>query len=87
MTLSADYIAPSLTHIFNLTLTQNYIPSDWKKWKKAKITIYKGKGSKLVHSNYRPISVVPHIAKILEKYVYSLGYNYLENHDLLTVDQ
>ena len=75
----------SLTQIFNLTLTQNYIPSDWKK---AKITpIYKGKGSKLDPSNYRPISVVPHIAKILEKHVYSLCYNYLENHDLLTVDQ
>ena len=45
MKLSADYIAPSLTQIYNLTLTQNYIPSDWKK---AKITpIYKGKGSKL----------------------------------------
>ena len=85
MKLSADYIAPSLTQIFYLTLTQNYIPSDWKK---AKITpIYKGKGSKLDPSNYRPISVVPHIAKISEKHVYSLCCNYLENHDLLTVDQ
>ena len=85
MKLSADYIAPSLYQIFNLTLTQNYIPSDWKK---AKITpIYKGKGSKLDPSNYRPISVVPHIAKILEKHVYSLCPNYLENHGLLTVDQ
>ena len=63
--LSAPAIAPSLSHIFNLSLHHGTIPDDWKT---ARITpIYKNKGSKDDPNNYRPISVVSTIAKILEK--------------------
>ena len=65
--LSALAIAPSLTHIFNLSLYHCFVPNDWKI---ARITpIFKKKGSKDDPNNYRPISVVSSIAKILEKHV------------------
>ena len=63
--LSAPAIAPSLTHIFSLSLCHGLLPSDWKV---ARIMpIYKRKGSKSDASNYRPISIVPIISKIIEK--------------------
>ena len=65
--LSAPAIAPSLTHIFNLSLYQGLLSSDWKI---ARVTpMFKNKGDKSDPNNYRPISVVPTIAKIIEKAV------------------
>ena len=60
--LASPIIAPSLTHIFNLSLAQGQMPSDWKI---ARVTpVYKNKGSKDDPGNYRPISVVPTVKKI-----------------------
>ena len=62
--MASPIIAPLL---FNLSLTQGIVPSDWKL---AKVTpIYKGKGSHSEPGNYRPISVVPTVAKLMEKLV------------------
>ena len=65
---NAPDIAPSLTHIFNLSLYQGMLPSNWKI---ALVTtpIYKNTGDKSDPNNYRPISVVPTTAKIIEKAV------------------
>ena len=38
-------------------------------------------------SNYRPISVIPVIAKIFEKIVHEQLYEYLNNYNLLTTCQ
>ena len=58
-------IIPLLCHVFNISLNQGIVPSDWKL---AKVTpIYKGKDSHSERGNYRPISVVPTVAKLLEK--------------------
>jgi hypothetical protein len=83
--VSSEIIAKPLTNLFNLSITQCYVPDDWKK---ARVTpIYKGKGSHSDSSNYRPISVICHIAKIFEKCVqYQLMY-YLEDHCFITCDQ
>ena len=55
--LAAPLIAPSLTHIMNLSLCLGIVPSDWKC---ARVTpIYKGVGDKSEPNNYRPMSVVP----------------------------
>ena len=83
--LSAPAIAPSLTHIFNLSLYQGLLPSDWKI---ARVTpIFKNKGDKSDPNNYRPISVVPTIAKIIEKAVKLQIVKYLTNNNLLTQSQ
>ena len=53
--ISREYISSSLCSLYNISLNEGYVPDDWKT---DKITpIYKGKGSKLDPSNYRPISV------------------------------
>lgn len=55
----------NLTKIMNLSLENGQFP---KKWERANVTaIWKGKGSKTDPSNYRPISVLPIFARLLEK--------------------
>ena len=56
-------------------------PSDWKL---AKVTPIFKNGSKSDLNNYRPISVIPAVAKIFEKIIYDQLYNYLNVNDLLT---
>ncbi len=64
--LSAIEITPVLSHIFSLSLQFGIVLPQWKQ---SRITpIYKGKGDVKEYSNYRPISVLPHIVKLLNKY-------------------
>ena len=83
--LAAPLIAPSLTHIMNLSLCLGIVPSDWKC---ARVTpIYKGVGDKSEPNNYRPISVVPIVAKVFEKVVKSQLVSYLTVHSLIHPSQ
>ena len=83
--VSSLIIAPLLTHIFNLSLAQGLIPKDLKL---ARITpIYKGKGDLDDPSNYRPISVISNLAKILEKAVKVQTVNYYESCHFLSSSQ
>ena len=79
--IAADVAAPSLTCIFNQSLLTGIYPSDWKL---AKVTPIFKNGSKTDLNNYRPISVIPAVAKIFEKIIYDQLYNYLNVNDLLT---
>ena len=76
--IAADVVAPSLTGIFNQSLVTGIFPSDWK--------IFKN-GSKSDLNNYRPISVIPTIAKIFEKIIYDQLYQYLNENGLLNSGQ
>ena len=59
-------IAVPLTHLYNMSLQQGIIPQEWKL---SHITpVHKG-GNLDDPSNYRPISVVSVVAKIMEKIV------------------
>ena len=54
----------------------------------SKVTpIYKGKGSTDDAGNYRPISLIGHIIKIIEKEVNLQLMSYLESNKLITSDQ
>jgi len=44
-------------------------------------------GSKSDLNNYRPISVIPTVAKIFEKIIYDQLYQYLNENDLLNSGQ
>jgi hypothetical protein len=61
----ADELASPICSLFNQCIRSNKFPSDFKQ---ALVTpIYKGKGSKNDPDNYRPISVLPPLAKIFER--------------------
>ena len=75
----AHEIAAPLTSLFNFSLQHGTFPAAWKQ---SNITpIYKG-GPVDDPSNYRPISVVSVIAKILEKIVSVQLSGYLETNHL-----
>ena len=49
----------------------------------AKVSPIFKKGDKSILSNYRPISVLPHFSKILERIMYNRLYAYLAENNIL----
>ena len=83
--LAAPLISPLLTHVYNLSLYSGTLPVDWKT---SRVTpIYKNNGHKNDPSNYRPISVISPVAKILEKSVKQQLVFYLNKFHLLSTNQ
>ena len=64
----AEHICLPITHIINLSIHTNKIPNDLKTARV--VPIYK-KGSKTDPGNYRPVSVLSTISKVLEQVVYN----------------
>ena len=82
--ISASIIAPSITCIFNLSLKKGIFVDEWKKaWV---LPIYKS-GNRHNRENYRPISILPVISKILERCVFNQLYNFLNENSLLSKHQ
>ena len=78
--LIAPAVAPSLAKVINCSIINSICPAQLKL---ARVTpIYK-QGSKTDLDNYRPISVLPVISRILEKHVCKHFIAFLTNHDLL----
>ena len=79
--ISSRYITKSLTHIFNLSIRGDItFPKDWKY---ALVTPIHEGGDKCNTTNYRPISILPIISKILERWVHSVVYSYLAECNLI----
>ena len=76
---STDIIAEPLTKIFNLSISTGIFPENFKKAKD--IPGFK-KGEKSDKSNYRPISVLSLLSKIIEKHVAQQLKSYLNMYDL-----
>ena len=73
---SAEAVAPTLLETINLSLIDGKFPESLKL---AKIKpIHKG-GTESDPSNYRPISVLPVISKIVEKHVTKHLFAYLKS--------
>ena len=77
-------IATPLSHIFNLSLSSGKCPNSLKLAKV--IPIYKKDDPSLI-SNYRPISLLPCISKVLEKIVYKRLFNFLKQNKSLIPHQ
>ena len=60
----ASVIAPALANIINLSLRTGQVPNEWKI--AQVLPLHKG-GNKDDFNNYRPISILPVLSKILEK--------------------
>ena len=69
-------IAPSLCGIFNQSLSSGQIPTEWKS---ANITPIHKKDSKEPAENYRPISLLPIVSKVLERCVFNCLYDHVNN--------
>ena len=71
----SQQITPSLCSLFNLSLQSSCIPSEWKS---ANVTPIHKKDSKEQAENYRPISLLPIISKVLERCVYFRFYDHIQ---------
>ena len=77
-----DLITESLTYIFNHSLLTGIFPYEWKS---ARVTpLYKNSGKRNDPTNYRPISVIPVVAKIFKRVVYDQLYHYLTENCILS---
>lgn len=80
-----NLIAESLTQIFNQSIKTGIFPTEWKR---ARVTpLYKNSGERTDPSNYRPISVIPTIAKIIKRIVYNQVNKYLIDNKLHAVTE
>ena len=80
MKIAPPVIADSLTYIFNQVITQSSFPDAWKM---ARVTPVFKNGQRNLPENYRPISVLPTISKIMERILYDQLYNYLTKFEFL----
>ena len=81
---SAHTIALSVTKLLNLSIKTGKFP---KLWKCSKITALFKSGDRTNASNYRPISILPTLSKILEKAVHTQLYQFLVANKLLSGKQ
>ena len=78
------FIVTPLTHIINLSFLSGTCPNSMKT---AKVVPIFKKDDPSLFSNYRPISILPSLSKILEKAVYTRLYSFLTQNNLLTNNQ
>ena len=77
---SFEVIGPQLTYMFNQSLLVGIFPSSWSV---ATITPIPKSGNKCFVNNWRPISIVPLVGKLLEKWCVKLLNNRLEINNIL----
>ena len=78
--LSASFISESITYICNKSIQNSEFPS---KWKEGKVTPLFKNGTKEDVNNYRPISILPVLSKIIEKHVHDSLMEFLNTFELL----
>ena len=64
---AAPVVTHSLTYIINLSITTGIFPNSWKI---AKVTLIFKEDEKTDRNNYRPISVLPVVSKLIERLVF-----------------
>ena len=80
----AGLLAGPLCHIVNLSITSEVVPS---KMKEARVTPLFKKGSRLDCGNYRPVSILNVLSKILERSVHGQLVGYLTKRKVLSESQ
>ena len=77
-------IADPLAHVFNLSILNGVFP---ERMKVAKVIPLFKKGDRLDPSNYRPISLLSALSKILEKLIFKRTISFLTTHNIFTNSQ
>ena len=76
----AEILASPIAQLCNLSISTSTFPDDCKT---AKVTpIYK-KGCKTDPKNYRPISLLPLISKVIEKVIHDQTQSFLDENNIL----
>ena len=78
--ISAPVIAQSITMILNCSIRTGIFPDAWKAAKV--VPIHKG-GSLTQLGNFRPVSVLCSLSKLIERHIHNCFYEYLTSHQLL----
>ena len=81
---AASVISVPHSHIINLSLETGNFPQQWKV---AKISPLHKSGSRTNFDNYRPISVLSIVSKVIEKIVHKQLMNFLDENKLLSTRQ
>ena len=74
-------LSAPLTDLFNFSLSKGKVPNLWKQ---ANVTPVFKKNDPTDVSNYRPISLLNTLGKVLEKIVHKHVYNFLNDHHVIT---
>ena len=82
--MGAEILAIPLTRIINASILEGKFPEDWKE---GVITPVLKKGCPTDKNNYRPVSCLSLISKVLEKVVCNQITNYMEANNLLPKNQ
>ena len=80
----SNIISPIISNIINKSIQSSHFPDELKN---ARVTPIFKSGEKYKANNYRPISVLPTLSKIFEKFIYHQLYKYLEINNILYVHQ
>ena len=76
----ADELTPTFTRLFQASLKQGIIPTDWTT---ANVVPIFKKGDRLQPINYRPISLTSITCKMLEHIITSNIMQHLDKHNIL----
>ena len=81
---ASSIIAEPLTILFNRSLSESKFPAIWKV---SHVSPLHKKGPKEFCNNYRPISLLSCISKVLEKCIHKHVYNFLQYNNIITQSQ
>jgi len=81
---TVDIITEPLTILFNRCLNEGIFPNIWKI---AHVTPLHKKGPENLCNNYRPVSLLSCVGKVLERCVHSRVLNYLKVNNIITQSQ
>ena len=82
--IAPNVLTPSITYIINKSIESGVFPCTWKN---AKVNPIFKTGDKDNVNNYRPISILPTLSKIIEKWTASKLMSYLDKYKLLHKNQ
>ena len=82
--MGGNCLVKPLTKLFNLSLSIGKFPSIWKQ--ANVLPLYK-KGDKHLRNNYRPVSLLCILGKILERVVYKHVFNHFRDNFLISIYQ
>ena len=81
---TAASITTAITKLFNMSITTGKLPSEWKT---AQIVPIPKSKQKLDPSNYRPVSLLPILSKLLEKHIQVYLMEHLEKISPISAQQ